>query len=155
MCRATSDSYVQDRMSDLISLLRFPLMVTVVLLHCSFDLVMRNGMLEDSVCYADYTCFRLFVTEITNAAVALFFVFSGYLFFRNGTLTLHSYGNKLQKRFYTILLPFVRGHWCRIGVRRCHGGSAENRSSRVFHRRLCDIGCAGRNEHGGWADFSV
>lgn len=107
MCRATSDSYVQDRMSDLISLLRFPLMVTVVLLHCSFDLVMRNGMLEDSVCYADYTCFRLFVTEITNAAVALFFVFSGYLFFRNGTLTLHSYGNKLQKRFYTILLPYL------------------------------------------------
>lgn len=107
MCRATSDINVSDCISYLISFLRFPLMITVLLLHCSFDLVMKDGVLQDSICYADYTCFRLFVTEITNAAVALFFIFSGYLFFRDDTFTLHSYGDKLHKRFRSILVPYL------------------------------------------------
>lgn len=94
-------------MPEVITLLRFPMMVAVVLLHCSFDLVMKNGMLEDSVCYADYTFFRLFITEVTNAAVALFFIFSGYLFFRNATLTPQSYVKKLHNRLYTLLLPYI------------------------------------------------
>lgn len=106
-CHPVSNKPLLGSMSEVITFLRFPMMMAVVLLHCSFDLVMRNGMLEDSVCYADYTSFRLFITEVTNAAVALFFIFSGYLFFRNGTLTPQSYGNKLHKRLYTLLLPYI------------------------------------------------
>ena len=114
--RTVNDGSVSCNLSELITFLRFPMMVAVVLLHCSFELTMKNGVLQDCVCYADYNYFRLFITEITTAAVALFFIFSGYLFFRSGVLTPQSYGKKLHNRLYTLLLPYVAWSVIYIGI---------------------------------------
>lgn len=104
-----------DENSALISLLRFPMMVMVVLLHCAFDEVLVDGVRVGSERYAGYAFYRLFITEIANASVALFFIISGYLFFKGGfRLTIHTYFQKCRRRVYTLLIPYLL--WCIVYI---------------------------------------
>ncbi|MGR6807373.1 acyltransferase family protein [Sphaerotilus natans] len=44
---------------------------------------------------------------IARTAVPLFFMISGYLFFKNQSFKLNDYKNKLRKRSKTLLIPFL------------------------------------------------
>lgn len=50
----------------------------------------------------------LFAQILARVAVPLFFMFSGYLFFnRHDTFTALNYKKKLQKRIFTLLIPYL------------------------------------------------
>lgn len=94
--------------SETISALRFPLMAGIVFIHVGIGkmLAMRGVHLA-----ADMPqWFQLMVTFFTNTlpriGVPLFFLISGYLFFRSG-LTTASYKSKLKKRGMTLLVPYI------------------------------------------------
>lgn len=90
---SNSDSNLAFRTIDA---LRFPLMVCVVLIH--------------TVIVSDNTSYKLFchlVEFVTNSAVPAFFLFSGFLFFREGYLfSLKNYAGKLHRRVRTLLIPY-------------------------------------------------
>lgn len=97
-------------LSQTITLLRFPLAVLILLLHSSFEHELRNGVSIfegwDAPVYhhIDY----LFVQNICNIAVPLFFLISGFLlFFKDSTFTFEIYKNKLRKRFTSLFVPYI------------------------------------------------
>lgn len=76
------------------TLLRFPLMVGVVMIHCdiSDQLVPElRGQWAQDVMY-------FFSNIIGRFSVPMFFLISGFLFYRNGTLTHNEYASKLHHR---------------------------------------------------------
>lgn len=80
------------------TLLRFPLMVGVVMIHCdiSDQLVPElRGQWAQDVMY-------FFSNIIGRFSVPMFFLISGFLFYRNGTLTHNEYASKLHHRLYTV-----------------------------------------------------
>lgn len=100
--------------SNVISFLRFPMIVAVVLIHTQIEVV--NGMVGDmSVSYpfgGAYPIYEsvlyLFVKILTRVAVPLFFMFSGFLFFYNvEEFSISVYFNKLRKRIHTLLIPYI------------------------------------------------
>lgn len=85
------------------TLLRFPLMVGVVMIHCdiSDQLVPElRGQWAQDVMY-------FFSNIIGRFSVPMFFLISGFLFYRNGTLTHNEYASKLHHRLYTLLIPYL------------------------------------------------
>lgn len=86
--------------SNIISLLRFPLIVGVVFIHSL------------SLTHGDYPIYDLLYSLITetlcSVCVPLFFFFSGYLFFLNiEKLNIDVYISKLNKRVKTLVIPYV------------------------------------------------
>ncbi len=99
-------------LSKTISFLRFPLIVGVVLIHSRFQDVVIQGTKQ--VQTTDFRIFAsvvyLFSETFARVAVPLFFLFSGFLFFRtlaDGRLTAGAYLGKLKKRARTLLVPYV------------------------------------------------
>ena len=95
--------------SKTITLLRFPLAVFILLLHASFEHELRNGVSIfdgwDAPIYHHLDF--LFVQNICNIAVPLFFLISGFLFFfKDDSFTLEKYTSKLRKRFTSLLIPY-------------------------------------------------
>lgn len=94
--------------SNTISALRFPLMVGIVFIH--FNLL--NGITVNGIVYGDnlpiwLTCIiKTLSNEIPAIGVPLFFIISGFFFFRSG-LTWGSYKSKMRKRARTLLVPYV------------------------------------------------
>lgn len=92
---------------DVIEVLRFPLMILVVFIHVipseihpvklSFDL---NSI---------YTLFSELISHhIGRIAVPCFFLFSGYFFFlKIETLDSRVYIKQIEKRLYTLLIPYL------------------------------------------------
>lgn len=97
--RTTNCEYLQ---SQVISFLRFPLCVLVVMIHVGINTKdCPEHSLYDSVHY-------LFADIIARVAVPLFFLFSGFLFFyRTEKFTWGVYNEKLAKRVRTLLIPYV------------------------------------------------
>lgn len=94
-------------LSDVISFLRFPLIVGVVFIHSEPNLFFQgNPGIYYSFLYSLFSC------VIAGCAVPLFFMFSGYLFFKNG-FDANIYLTKLRKRAKTILTPYIL--WNLIG----------------------------------------
>lgn len=97
-----------DNTSSRIEILRFPLIVGVVFIHNYAAVVAqyeasiglpRNGTLVEFV--------RFFVSEgLAQISVPLFFMISGYLFFRGGW-SWTTYAGKLKRRLHTLLIPFL------------------------------------------------
>ena len=94
--------------SQAIDLLRFPLMVIVVFGHTLLTTV--------SVEKADFPLLSgqgvynalsvMFTYVIPHMTVPVFFMMSGYLFFRNFNVwSWQVYREKLRKRFWTLLVP--------------------------------------------------
>ncbi len=81
---------------QVITLLRFPMAVLIVLLHSSFEHELKDGVSifdgwnAPMYHHLDY----LFVQNICNIAVPLFFIISGFLFFKEGVLTFGLYKAK-------------------------------------------------------------
>ncbi len=93
-----------------ISLLRFPLIVGVVLIHSHFDEVVINGVdLMKGGNFPVFTTISCLFSSIFSAiAVPLFFFISGFLFFyKTPSFTRQTYLQKLKKRARTILVPYI------------------------------------------------
>lgn len=92
-----------------IDLLRFPMAVMIMLLHSSFTHELKNGIsIFDGIDAPVYEFIdKLFVGNITNIAVPLFFMISGYLFFlKTNDFTFAEYKVKIHKRIKSLLLPY-------------------------------------------------
>lgn len=87
---------------DYITRLRFPLAALVVLIH-SYNSSWRSPGHEAMEGTA-----ALLANVLPTFAVPLFFVLSGYLFFRTmPQFSWPAYGQKLRRRALTLLLPYV------------------------------------------------
>lgn len=98
----------KTKVSDTISLMRFPLAVLVVIIHVSS--ISGAYQLEQSSLSQNYPCFYCLsncLKFLTNAAVPLFFVISGYLFFLDKDWSLSTYFSQLKKRVKTLLVPYL------------------------------------------------
>ncbi len=85
-----------------ISALRFPLAFLVVLIH-----VYSSGWQASASPALNQWATWLF-KDFTAFAVPLFFVISGFLFFyRKPSPTLADYGEKYQRRIFTLLVPYI------------------------------------------------
>ena len=86
--------------SHAIGLLRFPLIVGVVTLHAVFDL--PEGL--KAFDFAEHL-----VKELGHVAVPLFFLFSGYLFFKGleKRFSWAVFRGKLHRRVRSLLVPYV------------------------------------------------
>ena len=95
--------------SSTISALRFPLTVGVVFIHfnvLSDNLAVRGtGNAEHFPTWL-VCMFNLFSEVLPRIAVPLFFIISGYLFFRSGFM-IRTYTDKLRRRVRTLLVPYI------------------------------------------------
>lgn len=96
--------------SQVISFLRFPLIVAVVFIHSNPGDVVFNGQ-SAVVNYnlSVYEGIRYFVSEIVaRVAVPVFFFISGFLFFRKmDNWNISIYVQKLKKRGRSLLIPYL------------------------------------------------
>ena len=100
--------------SKVISLLRFPLIVGVVLIHTQINTI-NNIEGDPSAAYPFdgafplyESVFYLFAQILTRVSVPLFFMFSGFLFFyKTKEFTFHVYISKIKKRVRTLLVPYL------------------------------------------------
>lgn len=84
--------------SKAISLLRFPLILGVVSMHFS-------GGVNNSIFFEKFISFGL---NYFSVSVPLYFAIFGYLFWKEDeSYTLESYKNKLSKRIYTLVIPYL------------------------------------------------
>jgi surface polysaccharide O-acyltransferase-like enzyme len=92
--------------SQTIDFLRFPLIIGIVFLH--------NG---SAVAFGDKTigvdnsviCFyiRMIIKTLSETAVPLFFIISGFLFFYNFEMSFQCYKRKLASRTKTLIIPYL------------------------------------------------
>lgn len=97
--------------SDVITFLRFPLIVAVVFIHSNFnDVVIAGADINASASHFSlYENLRYLLSIlIAEVAVPLFFFISGFLFFiKTECLTLKTYLQKIKKRGMTLLFPYI------------------------------------------------
>jgi len=86
-----------QRLSAVITWLRFPLIFFIILLHC-YSVVRLEG--NHSIYFRTVYPFALWIGE---TGVPGFFFISGYLFF----LSKKSYKQKLETRFHTLFIPYL------------------------------------------------
>lgn len=98
----------EEIQSKVIDFLRFPLMIGVVIIHCRYTSRLQPQLLDDVINGGGYDYVSwLFSKVIFGVCVPIFFLISGYLFFKKGTFTPKSYASKLKKRFISIVIPFI------------------------------------------------
>lgn len=108
MQQHTNRDISKETISNAIDNLRFPMAVMVAATHCYyFNLQNINtipGRLERVVEWVINTCSIV----LTDCAVPMFFVISGYLFFlrQDGEFARAQYKVKMLKKCKTLLLPF-------------------------------------------------
>lgn len=96
--------------SQVISFLRFPLIVAVVFIHSNPSNVIINDVnISSDNSFAIYENFRYFISEIlARVAVPLYFFISGFLFYKNvNNFDSQIYFQKLCKRGRTLLIPYM------------------------------------------------
>ena len=103
--------------SQTITLLRLPLTVFVVFIH--YNMGVRGFPLHGETYGLDAPVwFRLvtalFSDVLPRTAVPLFYIISGYLFFRGGSFDTDAYRRKLRTRASTLLVPYLL--WNSIAV---------------------------------------
>lgn len=98
--------------SQVIRTLRFPLVCLVVIIH-SFSFI-KGWQIEqlDMTSLNGTDVYSLFCISLSmtlaHIAVPTFFVISGYLFFQGfGIWDWRLYRSKINKRIYTLLIPYL------------------------------------------------
>lgn len=102
---------VNSLLSDTIAFLKFPLIVLVVLGH--FNLIEKgftvNGVMYDlkgdDVGVIKYIVF-LFSHALAHTTVPLFFIISGFFFFKEDEFNKEIYLDKIRKRIKSLAVPF-------------------------------------------------
>lgn len=100
----------KDLTSRIISFLRFPLIIGVIIIHADFsNIAIAGHKCINNIDYPAYTCISyLFSQIIARIAVPLFFFISGFLFFyKTQIFNSSTYLQKIKKRIHTILIPYV------------------------------------------------
>lgn len=93
-------------MSKSMNLLRFPLALAVVYLHCSGTI--NTIPYKDGFDTQFVDLLRIAISHvITHLAVPSFFLISGYLYFKEGVLTKSLWITKQKKRLFTLLIPYL------------------------------------------------
>ena len=110
-------------LSETISLLRFPLTVFVVFIH--YNIGVRGFSLHGVTYGLDAPeWFRwvtaLFSDVLPRTAVPLFYIISGYLFFRGGSFDTDVYRRKLRTRASTLLVPYLLWNVIAVFVQLSH-----------------------------------
>lgn len=95
-----------NHISAVISVLRFPLIIGVVLIHNV--IVQPSYAINQGLDFAAFFI-EFFSHQLTAPCVPLFFFISGFLFFRNyhGTFSFSAYKSQLKKRIRTLLIPYI------------------------------------------------
>jgi surface polysaccharide O-acyltransferase-like enzyme len=99
---------VSEEISSRIEVLRFPLILGVIFIHnysAPVSEIQRTVNVEPGRFWVDFT--RFFISfGVAQTTVPLFFLISGYLFF-SGEWSWKNYLGKLERRFHTLLIPFL------------------------------------------------
>ena len=98
------------QISETIRLLRFPLTMFVVFIH--YNIGVRGFSLHGVTYGLDAPEWFRWVTAffsdvLPRTAVPLFYIISGYLFFRGGSFDTDLYRRKLRTRASTLLVPYL------------------------------------------------
>lgn len=107
----------EELQSKSIYYLRFPLIVGVVLIHSNLSTIALGGTIyhfHNSYWY--YAVIYLFSEVIPRICVPLFFLISGFMFFKGRDFTLGSYKEKLKKRVKSLLIPYLFWNLLALGV---------------------------------------
>jgi len=106
---------IDQGISTRIDILRFPLIVGVVFIHAYSGEI--HGSVVNGRGIGDWVDFVevLFSCGIAHIAVALFFLFSGYLFFQD-MWSWGIYTNKLERRIRTLLIPYLFWNCLTLGI---------------------------------------
>ena len=96
-------------LSKTISLLRFPLILCIVLIHSVGEGITNNGI---NIIDSSGMIFKIVTTLISgifaHTAVPIFFVIAGFLlFFKYESFFLSNYISTIKKRFFTLFIPYV------------------------------------------------
>lgn len=95
---------VNKQESEVLNITRFVMSVFVVFFHAHTSVQMYNYW-EDLPVYRGVL--RVFSLQIGEMGVPTFFLISGYLFFRNYQQKWMCYKCKMQKRFYSLFIPYL------------------------------------------------
>lgn len=101
---------ISSLQSKVITCLRFPLAVGVVMIHASISALTIDGQnITDSLSLPGYIFIEGFFNSIfTQTAVPLFFFISGFLFFnKDPDFSIKIYRAKIKKRIKTLLIPYL------------------------------------------------
>ena len=88
---------VTSEVSSRIKILRFPLIVGIVFIHAQLQNVGEVTKFTQTLIYY----------SVAQLAVPLFFIISGFLFFRDFELSFESYCKKIKARIHTLLVPYI------------------------------------------------
>ncbi len=89
-------------LSRTVEWLRYPLMLLIVLIHT--DTTLLTSMPQDGLSAIFYYITR----TIVRVAVPMFFIISGYFFFRKPDIfSMEAYWAKIKKRVLTLLVPYI------------------------------------------------
>ena len=103
-------TYCEDKLqSQIISSLRFPLAVGIVLLHTHLTDSSGVSFINHPE-YPIFSHFSFFLSLVISGRIALpcFFFISGFLFFyRCSSFSVLQYKKKLQRRFHSLFIPYI------------------------------------------------
>lgn len=97
------------KLTEAIKVVRFPLIVLVVYIH-SIDYPIGDWNYINSAGQPIYTLLNTNIPFlISDTAVPIFFMISGYLFFlkHSDSFTKEDWKRQISKRFYTLFIPYV------------------------------------------------
>lgn len=99
---------MKEELSEKLDRLRFPLIASVVFVHSQLGAVrFSDGTASTDTGYLSTLVQATFSEILRGAAVPLFFLLSGFLFFQTFEPTCVSYIHKIKTRFRSLILPFL------------------------------------------------
>lgn len=99
----------REQQSRAIEILRFPLASLVVAIHCYYFNTqcintLSGGVMPEIVKWT----INIISIVLTDCAVPMFYVISGYLFFiKKSHFTTKEYVRKIQGKLYTLIIPYL------------------------------------------------
>lgn len=107
-----SQSHTPSRMIW-VDVMKLFLILEVVLIHSNISVLLQESSLESSGLFAlDFV--KYLSQGLSSVAVPLFFILSGFLFFKGvRTFTWQIYVTKMRRRVVTMLVPYLI--WCMFG----------------------------------------
>lgn len=90
--------------SEVLNITRFVMSIAIVFLH-GYTSVQMYDYWKDLPVYRYVT--KVFALQFGEIGVPVFFIISGYLFFLSYQQTWGCYKYKMQKRFYSLLIPYL------------------------------------------------
>lgn len=95
---------------DVFDIMRFPLAVLVIYIHCTIGLPEKPiGLNSMTILYQWDGLLKIYISKIISTiCVPSFFMISGYLFYQKQKIfNLIVFKNKLQRRIRTLFIPYI------------------------------------------------